>query len=204
MIGDFFRMTLPTKLTFFRILLTFLLMGLLFVPGWPAKLAVVIGFLLASATDWLDGYLARRWRQTSDLGAILDPIADKVLVLGLFLAFVQLRRIPAWMVLIIVLRELVITGVRLFAAGRGVVLSAATEGKHKTVSQLVTVFLILVALVVEELPASQAWATSLAPPLHVAVLGCLWVTVVMTVVSGTAFFWRHSTVLRDAVTKDLR
>ncbi len=197
-------MTLPTQLTLVRILLTFFLMGLLFVPGWPAKLAVVAGFLGAGATDWLDGYLARRWRQTSDLGALLDPIADKVLVLGLFLAFVQLRRVPAWMALIIVLRELVITGVRLFAAGRGVVLSAATEGKQKTVSQLVTIFLILAALLVDELSASQAWAAPLAPPLQLAVRGCLWITVTMTVVSGTAFFWRHSTALKDAVTKDHR
>ena len=103
-------MTLPTKLTLLRILLAFFVMGLLFIPGWPAKTAALLGFLAAGATDWLDGYLARRLGQATPMGALLDPIADKVLVLGIFLAFVQLRLIPAWMVLIIVLRESFITG----------------------------------------------------------------------------------------------
>src|SRR3989338_3479002 len=106
-------MTFPTKLTCLRLVLTFVIMGLLFVPGPAAKASAFGLFLLAAATDWLDGLLARRWGQISSLGALLDPIADKVLVLGLFLAFVQLRVIPAWMVLIILLLQLVITGVRL-------------------------------------------------------------------------------------------
>ncbi len=190
-------MTLPTKLSLLRILLTFVIMALLFVPGWLAKCSALVLFLLASLTDWLDGYLARRWRQTSALGALLDPIADKVLVLGTFLAFVQLRLIPAWMVLIIALREFLITGVRLFAASRAIVLSAAKEGKHKTVSQMVTIVLILTALIVQEL----AGETSLTAAMHWIVLGCLWVTMVLTVISGAAFFWRHRAVLMDAATK---
>ncbi|PIQ83784.1 MAG: CDP-diacylglycerol--glycerol-3-phosphate 3-phosphatidyltransferase, partial [Candidatus Omnitrophica bacterium CG11_big_fil_rev_8_21_14_0_20_63_9] len=81
-------MTLPTKLTVLRIFLTFLTMALLFVPGPAAKAWALAGFIVASLTDWLDGWLARRWNQMSPLGALLDPIADKVLVLGVFLAFV--------------------------------------------------------------------------------------------------------------------
>ena len=96
-------MTLPTKLTALRIILAFLVMDLLFVPGWAAKAAALGCFFVAGATDWLDGYLARRLGQATPLGALLDPIADKVLVLGVFIAFVQLRLVPAWMVLIIVL-----------------------------------------------------------------------------------------------------
>ena len=190
-------MTLPTKLSLLRIFLTFVIMALLFMSGWIAKSAALALFLLASFTDWLDGYLARRWRQTSALGALLDPIADKVLVLGTFLAFVQLRLIPAWMVLIIALREFLITGVRLFAASRAIVLSAAREGKHKTVSQVATIIVILITLIVQErfgetpLGAAMRWIT----------LGCLWVTMVLTVVSGAVFFWRHRAVLMDAATK---
>ena len=194
-------MTLPTKLTCFRVLLTFLIMALLFAQGWIAKLAALGCFLLASATDWLDGYLARRWRQTSLLGALLDPIADKVLVLGMFLAFVQLRLIPAWMVLIITLREFLITGVRLFAASRGLVLSAAKEGKHKTVSQIVTIFLILLVLMVEELPGLASVSTQTRAAMAWTILGCMWVTMVLTVISGASFFWRHRGVLRDAVAR---
>lgn len=194
-------MTLPTRLTLLRIVITFVIMGLLFVPGWISKCVALLGFMLAGATDWLDGYLARRWHQTSELGALLDPIADKVLVLGLFLAFVQLRLIPAWIVLIIVLRELVITGVRLFAAGRGLVLAAAREGKHKTVSQMATIMLVLTALIVEAVAnPSPGWRQA-AVMLHWAVAGCLWVTVVLTVYSGARFFGRHWVTLRDAVTK---
>ena len=190
-------MTLPTKLSLLRILLTFTIMGLLFVSGWIAKAVALALFLLAGFTDWLDGHLARRWGQTSALGALLDPIADKVLVLGTFLAFVQLRLIPAWMVLIIALREFLITGVRLFAASRAVVLSAAKEGKHKTVSQMVTIVVVLIALIVQALFG----ATPLSAAMRWVVLGCLWVTMVLTVISGAAFFWRHRVILMDAASK---
>ena len=191
-------MTLPTKLTILRIFIAILIMALLFAPGWMAKSAALGCFLFASLTDWLDGYLARRWKQTSSFGALLDPIADKALVLGTLLAFVQLRLVPAWMVLIIVVRESLITGVRLFAASRNIVLSAAREGKQKTVSQMATIVVILSVLLIRELPGhplSSEADTALAQ----LILACLWITTVLTVVSGTSFFWRHRTVLRDAV-----
>ena len=192
-------MTFPTKLTVLRILLTFLIMALLFIPGWIAKASALGCFLIASLSDWLDGYLARRWRQHSELGALLDPIADKVLVLGVLLAFVQLRLIPAWMVLIILFRELLITGVRLVAANRRVVLAAAQEGKHKTISQMVTILVILAALIVRERWGPRGLPASADAAMAWLILGCLWVTTVLTVVSGTMFFWRHRAVLRDAV-----
>ncbi len=188
-------MNLPTRLTLVRILLTFAVMALVFMPGVSAKAAALLLFLLASLTDWLDGYLARRWNQRSALGALLDPIADKVLILGTLLAFVQLRMVPAWMVLIIIVRELLITGVRLFAASRRIILAAAMEGKHKTVSQVIAVVAVLVLLLVRELgTAGETIAT-----LEGIVLGCLWLTVILTVVSGSSFFWRHRAVLLDAV-----
>ena len=194
-------MTLPTKLTLIRIGLTFLIMAILFVPGWMAKLVALTLFLLAGATDWLDGHLARRWKQTSPVGALLDPIADKILVLGIFLAFVQLRLVPAWMVLIILIRELLITGVRLVAASRHLVLSAAKEGKHKTVSQLLTICIILAALTVQEFPGIQPLPWPVIAGVRWSILSCLWITTGLTVVSGTAFFWRHRAVLKDVVSR---
>lgn len=194
-------MTLPTQLSCLRIVLAFLIMGVLFVPGWPAKAVALGGFLLAGLTDWLDGYLARRWRQQSALGALLDPIADKVLVLGVFLAFVQLRLVPAWMVLVIVFREVLITGVRLYAASRNVILAAAREGKHKTVSQMTTIIVILAVLVIRELWAPRALPPRADAAIGFVILGCLWVTTILTVVSGTLFFWRHREVLRDAANR---
>jgi CDP-diacylglycerol--glycerol-3-phosphate 3-phosphatidyltransferase len=188
-------MTLPTQLTLFRIVMTFFIMVLLFIPGWIAKAVCLGGFLLASLSDWLDGYLARRWNQTTPLGALLDPIADKVLVLGIFMAFVQLRLIPAWMVLVIMLRELLITGVRLFAARSNIILSAAKEGKHKTVSQMVTIVVILIALTVREFVGKASISPLLVVAMRWTILGCLWATVLLTVISGATFFWRHRTLL---------
>ena len=193
-------MTLPTQLSLLRIPLTFIIMALLFIPGWIAKAGALAGFLLASVTDWLDGYLARRWHQTSPLGALLDPIADKVLILGTFLAFVQLRLIPAWMVLIIALREFLITGVRLVAASRHIVLSAAREGKHKTVSQIVTIIVVLLILALQE-ALGNAFTPQARALMQWIVLGCLWVTMVLTVISGASFFWRHREVLKGAVSR---
>ena len=192
-------MTLPTKLTILRVPLTFVLMALLFVPGWPAKAAALVCFIFASLTDWLDGYLARRWHQTSPMGALLDPIADKVLVLGTFLAFVQLGIVPAWMVLIIVLRELFITGVRLFAAHRHIILAAAKEGKQKMVSQIVTIVVMLVVLIVQEGFDPRLLSGQVVWMMHWIVLGCMWITLLFTVISGVTFCTSHWRTLRQAL-----
>jgi len=194
-------MTTPTKLSFLRIALAFLVFGLLMAPGISAKAAALVCFLIASLTDWLDGWLARRWNQVSSLGALLDPIADKVLVLGTFLAFVQLRLIPAWMVLIIMVRELLITGVRLFAASRQVVLSAVREGKNKTVSQMVTIAVVLVVILIRERSQAAGLSSEMDHHLTEIVLGCMWATVLLTIISGVSFFWRHRVVLWETVSR---
>ena len=194
-------MTFPTKLSLLRIVMTFFIMTLIFIPGWIAKAAALAGFLFASLTDRLDGYLARRWHQQTPMGALLDPIADKVLILGIFLAFVQLRLIPAWMVLVIALREFVITGVRLVAACHHIVLPAAKEGKHKTVSQMVTIVVILGVLVIQEFLGRRALSEAAVLAMRWTILGCLWVAMILTVISGASFFWRHRHVLRDAVAR---
>ena len=112
----------------------------------------------------------------------------------MFLVFVQLGLLPAWMVLIIMLREILITSARLFAASRHMILSAAKEGKHKTVSQFVTIVVILTVLVVREWLGEQA-LSPVASALRWTVLSCLWVTMILTVISGASFFWRHRVVL---------
>ena len=191
-------MNLPTKLTVSRIVLTFLIMALLFVPGVLAKGLALGLFLLACATDWWDGLLARRLNQITPLGILLDPIADKILVLGLLITFVQLRLVPAWMVVVILIRELVITGVRLYAASRQVVMAASREGKHKAASQMLMLLIILVLLFVRELMAGAAAATFEAWMRGLIFWG-MGLTVLLTVASGAAFFWRQRGVLRDAV-----
>ena len=193
-------MNLPTQLTVGRILLTFVVMALVFLPGASAKIAALVLFSAAAATDWLDGYLARKYGQVSALGILLDPIADKVLVLGMLLAFVQLELVRAWMVLVILIRELLITSARLYSTRHHIVIPASTEGKQKAVSQMATIILILLLLAVRELvPASMM--LDFEPAMMRIILLAMWVTVILTVISGASFFWRNRSVLLHATTR---
>lgn len=191
-------MTLSTQLTLLRIPLAFLIMALLYLPGWLPHAAALGGFLLAAFTDWLDGHLARQWNQTSALGALLDPIADKILVLGLFLVFVQLGAAPAWMVLVIIVRESVITGVRLVAASQRLVLSAAKEGKQKTASQLFAIFIILLGLLMRACAGRAMVSLHLVELLDRLRMASLWLTTMLTVYSGLTFFRTNRRVFLDA------
>ena len=187
-------MTLASQLTVLRIVLTACMIGLLFVPGFLAKALCVVLFLLASMTDWLDGYLARRFHQVTPFGILLDPIADKILVLGLLTALIPFALVPVWMVAVIVIRELLVTAVRLSAARRHVVIPATKEGKQKAAFQMATIFLALLALVLREV-FDAPWLPSIEQWLHVAIRGCLWVALLLTVSSGISFFWRNRWVL---------
>ena len=184
-------MNLPNQLTLLRILLSFLLILFLLTPGfWPKLLAIVV-FAVASLTDLWDGRLARRWKRVTDFGILMDPIADKILVLSAFLAFVQLNVAPAWMVVLIATREFLITGLRLFALGQGHLLPAEAAGKHKTVSQIVAIsFTLLFLLGRESITAHPENARWIAAGQR----GIWWLmllTVVLTLTSGVSFFWRH-------------
>ncbi len=192
-------MTLPTTLTVLRMFLAVLIVVLLFVPGWVAHLVAFGLFLLASGTDWLDGYLARRWQQTTPLGALLDPIADKVLVLALFVTFAAMRLMPWWMALVVVIREVLITTVRLLAAHHQVILSAAKEGKQKMVSQIVTLTALFSLLIAQEFFGHTGRFESILLTMERTVTVCLWVTVLLTAISGVSFFWRHGQTLRTAL-----
>ena len=143
-------MNLPNKITLSRIVLAFIFMFLLFSPGITAKYLALLTFGIASLTDYFDGRIARQRKLENDFGRLMDPIADKVLILAAFLAFVEMKIIPAWMAIIIIFRELVITGLRITAAGRGKILSASSAGKHKTVSQMVAIISILTFIIIRE------------------------------------------------------
>jgi len=187
-------LTIPTQLSALRILLTFLIIGLLLVPQVWARAAAFLGFLVAGATDWLDGFLARRLGQTSSFGALLDPLADKVLTLGLFVTFAALGWVRWWMVAVIAARELLVTGARLAAVRRRVVLAAAIEGKQKMISQVVSLILLFIVSTFALLGPERVPDRIYLPVVRLTAL-CLWVTVVLTVISGAVFFWRHRQVL---------
>ena len=110
-------------------------------------------FVIASATDAVDGYIARKRNQITNFGKLMDPLADKVLTTAAFIVFVDAGAIPAWMVIVILAREFIITGLRGVAASEGVVIAAEMSGKLKTISQMLAICIILLALAVETVPA---------------------------------------------------
>ncbi len=184
-------MNLPNRLTLLRILLSFFLMIFLLTPGFWPKLSALIVFVVACLTDLWDGRLARRMGLVTDFGVLMDPIADKILVLSAFVAFVQLGLAPAWMVVLIATREFLVTGLRLFALGRGQVLPAEAAGKHKTVSQMVAISLTLLFLVAREGISLRSGAAVWVVSGQAGIWYLMLLTVALTMTSGISFMWRH-------------
>ena len=144
-------MNLPNKLTISRFILTIAFLMVMFSKSlFPASAArfhdtfALVLFIAGGITDFFDGHIARRDKLVTNFGILMDPLADKIMVCSAFIAFVGLQWIPAWMVVIIVARELAITGLRLLAASKNVVLAAEGYGKHKTISQIVAIISVLV------------------------------------------------------------
>ena len=137
---------LPNLLSFSRIVATALVFVLVIVNQPWAYLTAAVVFLLASITDWFDGYLARRYHIVSLLGIFLDTTADKVFVSAILVAFVQVGLVPAWIVVIIITREFVVTGLRSMAAAKGTVIPAGQLGKQKTFITLVAMGGILLGM----------------------------------------------------------
>jgi CDP-diacylglycerol--glycerol-3-phosphate 3-phosphatidyltransferase len=162
-------MTLPNLLTLLRLgLVPVVVLGL----EWPGHtILALVGFAIASGTDWIDGYLARKLNQVTALGSLLDPLADKVLVTAALLGMVHLALIPAWSVTVVLSREFLITGLRTAAINKGIVLSASMSGKIKTVLQMAAI----IALLVGWMPLGTAlW----------------WAAVAVTIYSGVEYLWQ--------------
>jgi len=183
------RLNLPNALTLGRIFLVPLLVVVLLtkfegrlILGVPKELVGAAIFALASMTDWLDGYLARRRKQVTTLGQLLDPLADKLLVTAAFVSLVQMDLAPAWMVAIILGREFAVTVLRSIAHARGVVISASPLGKFKMVSQVVAILLLILG---DEHLQGSAFLGRLA----------LWVAVVTAVISAVDYYRRFNHVL---------
>lgn len=140
-------MNLPNLLSFSRIPFLFLIVILLHMPaGSKGATLAFFFFLVAAITDFLDGWVARRFNMITDLGKFMDALTDKILVLGMFVAFLSNRILPAWsllLILFILTREFLITGLRLIAVRRGVVLAAEKSGKLKMVFQIVSISVLL-------------------------------------------------------------
>ena len=197
-------MNLPNKLTVSRLVLTlaFLVAVLSAIPyGETVALAL---FIAASLTDYYDGMIARRDKLITNFGKLMDPLADKILICSAFIAFVGRGWMPAWMVVIIVARELAITGLRLLAASQNVVLAAERYGKNKTISQIVAAISILVlASYTEWGPFANIFSFSIGvihgPWVAWFTEASKWVAVGLTLLSGGVYLWRN----RELYLKDL-
>jgi CDP-diacylglycerol--glycerol-3-phosphate 3-phosphatidyltransferase len=188
-------MNLPNKLTVSRFALTVAFLAVLF-SSLPARETWALAlFSLASLTDYFDGEIARRRKLVTNFGILMDPLADKILICSTFIAFIELHWMEAWMVIVIVARELAITGLRLLAASKNQVLAAEGYGKHKTISQIVAIIAILVYSSYEEWGAlghvlfgfeiyGKPWIVWFMPFSR-------WAAVILTAYSGGLYLWRN-------------
>ena len=162
-------MSLPNRLTMLRIVLAAAVFAALMTdsPGWHAGALVM--FVAAIITDWLDGWLARRMKAVSPFGKVADPIADKILVLGTFTALIRIKEleIPLWAVFPIVMRELIIGGVRVIAGAQGKVLAADKWGKIKTAIQLIAIMAMVGVVVLRDRGLAAPWMIKAVYPLTV-------------------------------------
>lgn len=188
-------MNLPNKITISRILLIPVFMIFLFIPmnlgdmtilGEKIEVAHFISamiFIFASCTDWIDGYLARKYKLVTNFGKFLDPLADKLLVTAALIGLIEIGYADAWMVIIILSREFAVTGLRLIAASSGDVIAADNLGKWKTTFQIIAISVLLL----HNIPFSYFG-------LPVGEI-CLWIAVILTVVSGVNYFAKNKHVL---------
>jgi len=189
-------MNIANRLTMLRIVLTFVFMFFLFCHGLWAKAVSLAIFIFAALSDFLDGFIAQRRNMVTDFGRLMDPIADKILVLAAFSAFVQMQLLDAWMFVIIVSREILITSLRLFALNKGKVLSATRAGKHKTLSQMSVIFLILVFIVVKEVMLTYfTWNPSWEKIFRQGIYFLMLFTVGLTLYSGLSYLWENRKIV---------
>jgi CDP-diacylglycerol--glycerol-3-phosphate 3-phosphatidyltransferase len=193
-------MNLPNQLTVARLILTFVFVALLSLEdlSW-SKTAALFAFAIAAITDFLDGYFARKHNMVTNFGKLMDPLADKVLMCAGFVLLTMLELIPAWIVVVILSREFMVTGLRLLASAEGVVLAAENLGKYKTIFQIITVIYFLLFLA-----AKESLIGFLQPLFNAFYLGpdnlgmvLIWTSLILTVWSGWSYLWKNRKLFGD-------
>ncbi len=172
---------LPNLLSFFRILLVPVLVTILLTEFEGKEFAGLAVFLLAIITDFFDGFFARKWGIITQLGKVLDPAADKILISSAFISLVAIGIAPAWMVVIIVAREFAVSTLRTVASSKGIIIQSGLEGKIKTVLQTLAICLLIVK--------KQLGSIAIVAELS------LWLALFATVVSGIVYFWKYRNIL---------
>lgn len=171
-------MNLPNLITLLRIFLIPVFILVFLTPTASRSLAAAVIFLFASLTDLMDGYLARRWGQITKLGKFLDPIADKLLVLAALILLVDFQRVSSWIAIVIIGRELAVTGLRAIASSSGIVIAADEAGKYKMVIQTISVALLILGYKIGYINF-HVWGTFL-----------LWISMILAILSGVQYFMK--------------
>ena len=177
-------MNLPNKLTILRvIMIPFFVLTLLYDGGENQTLRYVAAaiFIIASLTDMLDGKIARKYNLVTNFGKFMDPLADKLLVCSALICLVELKELPAWMVIVIISREFIISGFRLVASDNGAVIAASYWGKFKTTFQMIAVVLLIVGI----------------PALSMVTTAVVWIALVLTVISLVDYITKNVNVLKE-------
>lgn len=169
-------MNLPNSLTLLRIILIPIFVIFLLVKLPYADYMAAAVFVIAALTDSLDGYLARKWKQVTKMGIILDPLADKLLITAALISLVELGRIAGWIAIVIIGREFAVSGLRIIKAEEGIIIAASKMGKIKTISQIVAVVLIIL---------QKLYYPFIKLPIGV---WAMYIAVAITVVSGIEYF----------------
>jgi len=172
-------LNLPNLITLGRILLIPVFVVLFIAPTEDRSISAAIIFVIAAASDLLDGYIARRTGQVTKLGKLLDPIADKLLVLSALILLVNVDRVSALVAILVIAREVAVTGIRAIAAGEGMIIAAETTGKYKMALQVVAITMLILE------------GTELAElgNLHLAGLATLYLSLVLGYISGGQYIW---------------
>lgn len=169
------KLNLPTILTLVRIILVIPLFILIFFECLPAKIITIICFIVASITDFVDGKLARKNKQVTDLGAFLDPLADKMLINLTLLALCYQNLVPIWIFAIIIVRDFAVDGIRMMAAKKGITISASYTGKLKTTVQMIALSLVLL---------NKIFVNEVFGIINLVLLGAM---LLLTVISGLEY-----------------
>lgn len=177
-------MNLPNKLTILRVILIPFFVTALMIQGGAnetMRIVAAVIFIVASLTDLLDGKIARKYNLVTNFGKFMDPLADKLLVCSALICFIELHQIPAWMVIIIISREFIISGFRLVASDNGVVIAASYWGKFKTTFQMIAIVLMILHI----------------PALELLTQICIWIALILTIVSLVDYLVKNHKVLTE-------
>lgn len=219
-------MNLPNMLTMSRLFLALIMMILLELTFPYSKTLALLTFAIAGMTDYLDGYIARKQGITTPFGKLMDPLTDKVMVCAAFVSFVEIQihrgsspgtvpLVPAWIVVLIISREFLVTGLRLLAASRGDIIAAGRWGKHKTVWQIIAIIVILLGLAVrndllrgsvDAAAAGDRDAKILLANYDLAFTTISWsvasAVALITLASGMMYFFQHRELLSRRTKRD--